>query len=151
VPVTFRIRRCIRNKASLRDTAAAWIRLLLILFRMLYPAIFAFCCIGVFSVSNAALDVMLAGLFGVAGVILRILDCSPAPLILTVVLEPLLEENFRRAMILSSGDGSVFFLRRISLGILLLTLVLALYFSKRKRTVTEQLAQPLVEGAVKLG
>ena len=65
-------------------------------------------------------------------------------------MEPLLEENLQRAIILSSGDGSVFFLRPISPGILLLTLVLAVYFSKRKRIVTEQLAQPLVEGAAKL-
>jgi len=71
-----------------------WIRLLLIPFRMLYPAILAFCCIGVFSVTNAAFDVMPAGIFGFAGVAFKMMNCSPAPLILALVLEPLLEEIF---------------------------------------------------------
>src|SRR5580698_4735261 len=75
-----------------------WIRLLTIPFRLLYPAILAFCCIGVFSVNNTTFDVKLAGLFSIIGVLFRIVGCSPAPLILALVFEPLLKENFRRAM-----------------------------------------------------
>jgi TctA family transporter len=58
--------------------------------------------------------------FGVIGYAFRKLDCEPAPLLLGLVLGPMLEENFRRAMVLSSGDWSVFVQRPISLGFLLL-------------------------------
>lgn len=119
-----------------------WIRLLRIPFRIMYPGILVFCCIGVFSVSNSAFDVALAGIFTIAGIAFKKLNCSPAPLVLALVLEPLLEENFRRAMILSTGDASVFFTRPISLGILILTLILAIYFSGRKRTLSKQFAMP---------
>lgn len=108
-----------------------WIRLLRMPFEALYPAILAFCCIGVFSVANQTFDVMLAALFAVAGVFFKIMGCSPAPLILALVLEPLLEENFRRAMIISGGDATVFVNHPISLAILMLTAALALTFSKR--------------------
>lgn len=109
-----------------------WIRLLKVPFRLLYPAILAFCCIGVFSVNNSAFDVTLAGLFGLVGVTFRSLGCSPAPLVLAVVLEPLLEENFRRAMIISGGHASIFLQRPVSLGILILTIALAVFFYQRR-------------------
>ncbi len=101
-----------------------WIRLLMIPYKLLYPAILVFCCFGVYSVSNSSFDVLLACLFGVIGVVFKKLDCSPAPLILALVLEPMLEENFRRAMLLST--------RPISLGILLLTVALAFFFFHRR-------------------
>jgi putative tricarboxylic transport membrane protein len=113
-----------------------WLRLLLIPFRLLYPAILAFCCIGVFSVNNASFDVTLAALFGLAGIIFKILDCNPAPLVLALVLEPLLEQNFRRAMIISDGDLTTIVTRPISLAILLLTAALTLLFVLRKRPIT---------------
>jgi putative tricarboxylic transport membrane protein len=112
-----------------------WLRLLLIPFRLLYPAILAFCCIGVFSVNNASFDVTLAALFGLAGIIFKVLDCNPAPLVLALVLEPLLEQNFRRAMIISDGDLSTIVTRPISLAILLLTAALTLLFVLRRRPV----------------
>jgi isopentenyl diphosphate isomerase/L-lactate dehydrogenase-like FMN-dependent dehydrogenase len=110
-----------------------WPRLLLIPFRFLYPAILAFCCIGVFSVNNATFDVLLAVLFGVLGVVFKALDCNPAPLVLALALEPLLEQNFRRAMILSDGDVSTIVTQPISLGILVLTAVLTVFFAMRKQ------------------
>jgi putative tricarboxylic transport membrane protein len=113
-----------------------WLRLLLIPFRLLYPAILAFCCIGVFSVNNASFDVTLAALFGLAGIVFKVLDCNPAPLVLALVLEPLLEQNFRRAMIISDGDLTTIVTRPISLAILLLTAALTLLFVLRKRPVT---------------
>ena len=95
-----------------------WVRALLIPFRLLYPAILAFCCIGVFSVNNEPFDVLLAALFGLVGVVFKVLDCHPAPLVLAVVLEPLLEQNFRRAMIISNGDATTILTHPISLAIL---------------------------------
>jgi TctA family transporter len=106
-----------------------WIRVLRIPFRTLYPGILAFCCIGTFSVMSQPFDVRLAALFGLVGVFFKAMNCSPAPLVLAVVLAPLLEENFRRAMIMSDGDASVFVTRPISLAILLLTVALAFMLS----------------------
>lgn len=112
-----------------------WIRLLRIPYRLLYPAILVFCCIGVYSVSNSAFDVVVAAIFGVVGMVFKKLDCSPAPLVLALVLAPMLEENFRRAMLISKGDPSVFVTHPISLGILVLTVFLAVFFLRRRHVV----------------
>jgi TctA family transporter len=119
-----------------------WIRLLGIPHRLLYPAILMFCCIGVYSVSNSAFDVVVAAIFGVVGVVFKMLDCSPAPLVLALVLAPMLEENFRRAMLISKGDPSVFVTHPVSLGILLLTVALAWFFLRR-RQAPDAVAIPL--------
>ncbi|HMH20037.1 MAG TPA: tripartite tricarboxylate transporter permease [Burkholderiales bacterium] len=92
-----------------------WIKLLMAPYRLLYPAILVFCCIGVYSISNSPFDVMQTAVFGVVGYIFVKLECEPAPLILGFILGPLMEENLRRAMLLSRGDPLVFFQRPISL------------------------------------
>src|SRR5215831_10000335 len=85
-----------------------WVSLLKVPYRMLYPAILVFCCIGVYSISNSPFDVMQTAAFGVVGYIFVKLECEPAPLILGFILGPLMEENLRRAMLLSRGDPLVF-------------------------------------------
>jgi TctA family transporter len=107
-----------------------WIRLLMIPYRFMYPAILAFCCIGVYSVNNAAFDVVLAAGVGAAGYFFKKLNCSPAPTILGLVLGPLLEENFRRSMQLSRGDPMVFFERPISLFLLVLSAILVIVLTR---------------------
>lgn len=97
-----------------------WVRLLSVPYRMLYPAILLFCCIGVFSVNNSLFDVFLAVGFGLLGYLFIKLRCEPAPLLLGFVLGPLMEENLRRAMLLSRGDATVFVTRPLSLTLLLL-------------------------------
>jgi putative tricarboxylic transport membrane protein len=111
-----------------------WVRLLRIPYRMLYPAILLFCCIGVYSVQNSTFDVLVTALFGIAGYFFHKLDCPVAPLTLGFVLGPMLEEHFRRAMILSRGDFAVFFTRPISatfLGLAALLLVLIAFSAFR--------------------
>jgi putative tricarboxylic transport membrane protein len=103
-----------------------WIKLLTVPYRMLYPSILLFCCIGVYSISNAPFDVMQTAIFGVVGYIFVKLECEPAPLILGFILGPLMEENLRRAMLLSRGDPIVFFTRPISLTMLLIATALLL-------------------------
>ena len=103
-----------------------WIRLLTISYRLLYPAILAFCCVGAYSEVSAPFTVFLAAGAGVAGYVFRLLGCSPAPLILGLVFGPMLEQNVRRSMQLSRGDPLVFVERPISLGILMLALVMVL-------------------------
>ena len=88
-----------------------WVKLLNVPYQFLYPAIVIFCCIGVYSISNMAMDVLIAAVFGFIGYLFIKLGCEPAPLLLGFVLGPMLEENFRRALLLSHGDPMVF-LRR---------------------------------------
>ena len=96
-----------------------WVRLLRVPYRLLYPAILLFCCIGVYSLSNAPFDVVLTAGFGVLGYLFIKLRCEPAPLMLGFILGPLMEENLRRALRLSRGDPTVFFTRPLSLAMLL--------------------------------
>jgi TctA family transporter len=97
-----------------------WVKLLQVPYRLLYPAILLFCCIGVYSINNDAIDVVIALCFGLLGYLFIKFDCEPAPLLLGFVLGPLMEENLRRAMVLSRGDPSVFVTRPLSLTLLLI-------------------------------
>lgn len=113
-----------------------WVRLLKVPYRLLYPAILLFCCVGVYSVNQSALEVAFTVGFGLLGYLFIKLDCEPAPLLLGFVLGPLMEENLRRAMLLARGDASVFFTRPLSLGLLVaaLLLVLILILPKVRQT-----------------
>ncbi|WP_439497479.1 tripartite tricarboxylate transporter permease [Bosea sp. (in: a-proteobacteria)] len=101
-----------------------WVKLLSAPYRILYPAILMFCCIGVYSLNSSWLDVVLAGGFGVLGYIFLKMRCEPAPLLLGFILGPMIEENLRRALLISKGDPAVFVQRPISLTFLLLALAL---------------------------
>ncbi len=114
-----------------------WVKLLSVQYRILYPAILLFCCIGVFSINNSNFDILLTVAYGVFGYICVKLECEPAPLILGFILGPMMEENLRRAMLLSRGDPVVFFTRPISavllgVAILLLLMMLAPAFKKTR-------------------
>jgi len=117
-----------------------WIRLLAVPYRILYPSILVFMAIGVFSLSNSPFDVLLMGIFGILGVVFIKLECEPAPLILGFVLGPMMEENLRRALVLSRGDPTVLFTKPISAGFLiaagiLLVVVLAPTIRKKREEV----------------
>src|SRR6476469_2159619 len=101
-----------------------WVKLLTTKYDYLFPAILIFCCIGVYSISNASMDVLLAALFGFIGYVFIKLETEPAPLLLGFVLGPMMEENLRRALLLSRGDPAVFFTRPISLTLLVISAVL---------------------------
>jgi TctA family transporter len=114
-----------------------WIKLLKVPYRLLYPAILLFCSIGVYSINNTHFDVSQTAAFGLLGVIFMKLECEPAPLLLGFVLGPMMEENLRRAMLLSRGDPTVFFTRPLSLVMLimaglLLLLIIAPAFRKTR-------------------
>ncbi|HEX2221516.1 MAG TPA: tripartite tricarboxylate transporter permease, partial [Candidatus Limnocylindria bacterium] len=91
-----------------------WVRMLTIPYRLLFPAIIAFACIGTFSIGLNPFQIYAIAFFGLLGYILVKLGCEPAPLLLGFVLGPLLEEHLRRAMIISRGDPSIFVTRPIS-------------------------------------
>jgi len=98
-----------------------WVRVLTIPYQLLYPAVLMFVCIGVYSINNNAFDVGVVVLFGIVGYVMRLLDLQPAPLLLGFVLGPLLEENLRRALLISRGDFLVFVERPISAGFVAVT------------------------------
>jgi putative tricarboxylic transport membrane protein len=101
-----------------------WVRLLRVPYRLLYPMILVFCCIGVYSLNNTPFDVVLTAMFGLVGYWLIKHDFEPAPMLLGFVLGPLMEENLRRAMLLARGDATVFFTRPISAGLMVLSILL---------------------------
>ena len=101
-----------------------WVKLLTIPYRHLYPAILVFCCIGVYSVNNTVFDIYLTAIFGILGYMFTKLQCEAPPLLLGFVLGPMMEENFRRALLLSRGDFTVFLTRPLSCGLLITALIL---------------------------
>jgi len=95
-----------------------WVKLLTIPYRHLYPAILVFCCIGVYSVNNTVFDIYLTAGFGILGYLFMKFKCEAPPLLLGFVLGPMMEENFRRALLLSRGDYTVFVTRPLSASLL---------------------------------
>ncbi|WP_018700359.1 tripartite tricarboxylate transporter permease [Amorphus coralli] len=105
-----------------------WVRILAIPYGILYPAILVFICVGVYSISNSAFDVLLAVFFGAVGYGMRLARFPTAPLLLGLVLGPLLEQNLRRSMMLSRGDPMIFVERPISAAILACSVLLVVLF-----------------------
>jgi putative tricarboxylic transport membrane protein len=119
-----------------------WIRLLTVPYRFLFPAIATFCCIGVYSVNNNTFDVYMVALFAVLGFAFYRLRCEPAPLLLGFILGPMMEENLRRALLLSRGDWNTFVQRPLSASLLvaaaLLLVVVTLPAVRSKRELAFQ-------------
>ncbi|MFT4011823.1 MAG: tripartite tricarboxylate transporter permease [Paracoccus sp. (in: a-proteobacteria)] len=92
-----------------------WVRLLRTPYRLLFPAIVLMCCIGVYSINSSAFDVVLTMVLGLFGYALLQFGCEPAPLVLGMLLGPMMEENFRRAMQLANGDPTTFVRHPVSL------------------------------------
>jgi TctA family transporter len=115
-----------------------WVQLLKLPYRMLFPAIVLFCCVGVYTLNNSVSDVILLAVFGIFGYVLFKFDFEPAPLLLGFILGPFIEENLRRALLLSGGDPTTFIERPVSLGflvtavVLLILLMLPAVYRKRK-------------------
>lgn len=95
-----------------------WVAILRIPYRVLYPAILVFISLGTYSVNNNTFDVFMVAFIGSIGYALAVLRFEVAPLLLGFVLGPLMEENLRRALLLSRGDLMTFVDRPISAGFL---------------------------------
>ena len=104
-----------------------WVRMLTIPYHILYPSVLMFICIGAYSSGYSILNVWMVFAFGVLGFIMRIFQFPGAPLLLGFVLGPLMEEHFRRAMVLSRGDFMTFFDRPISAAIMGLTAMVLIW------------------------
>ncbi len=102
-----------------------WVRLLKVPYRLMFPSIILFCCIGIYSINNAPIDVMMVAVFGLFGYFLIKFGLEPAPLLLGFVLGRLMEEKLRQALVISRGSMMTFIERPLS-GTLLLLAVLVL-------------------------
>ena len=118
-----------------------WVKLLQIPYSVLFPIIIAFCCIGVYSVNNSAFGIYQITIAALLGYVLIKLECELAPFLLGFILGPMIEENFRRAMLLSRGSIQTFIERPISMWVLILTaalLVWGLWSGLRQRSTVAQ-------------
>jgi TctA family transporter len=121
-----------------------WVKLLSIPYRLFYPAILIFCCIGVYTINYAVFDIFMLIVFGLMGYLLLRWKFEPAPLLLAFILGPLLEDNFRRALNISYGDFMIFVERPISATLLVITILLIGIMiapalrKKRRDTFTEE-------------
>jgi putative tricarboxylic transport membrane protein len=117
-----------------------WVSLLKVPYRLLFPAIMVFSCIGVYSTNNSTTELYLTALFGVLGFLWVKLECAAAPMLLGFVLGPMMEENLRRALLISRGDPMVFIERPISLGFIIATvLILIVMAAPAMRSRREQI------------
>ena len=91
-----------------------WVKMLQVPYRLLFPAAIFFICVGVYSTHNSLFDVALVAVFGVLGAVFMALDFPVSPIVLGFVLGPMLEENFRRTLVMTHGDLSIFIQRPIS-------------------------------------
>ncbi len=113
-----------------------WIKMIMVPYHRLFPAILMFCAIGVFSLNNAQFDVYLMALFGLFGYICAKLGAEPAPMLLGYIIGPMMEEYLRRALLLSHSDPTVFVTRPISavmLAMAAVALIVVLLPSLRKK------------------
>ena len=114
-----------------------WVKMIMVPYHRLYPAVLMFCAIGVFSLNNSEFDVWLMSLFGLFGYTCAKLDAEPAPMLLGFIIGPMMEEYLRRALLLSHSDPLVFIQRPISatmLGLAVAAMVVVMLPAlKRKR------------------
>ncbi|OZI41923.1 tripartite tricarboxylate transporter permease [Bordetella genomosp. 4] len=121
-----------------------WVKLLKVPYRILFPAILVFCTIGVYSLNYNTFDIFTTAVFGVIGYFWSKLKCEGAPLLLGLVLGPMMEENFRRALLLSRGDFFTFVERPLSASLLAAALILVVLVAlpsirkKRQETFVEE-------------
>ena len=114
-----------------------WIKMLTVPYRFLFPAIMVFCGLGLYTLNNNNFDIFIGAIFAAVGYVFYKLGCEPAPLLLGFILGPMMEENLRRALLLSRGDWTTFLTRPLSAGLLIastaMIIVVMLPSIKKKR------------------
>ena len=114
-----------------------WIKMLTVPYRFLFPAIMVFCGLGLYTLNNNNFDIFIGAIFAAVGYVFYKLGCEPAPLLLGFILGPMMEENLRRALLLSRGDWTTFLTRPLSAGLLIasaaMIIVVTLPSIKKKR------------------
>ncbi len=103
-----------------------WVKMLKIPEPLLYGGILVFATIGTYGISQSQVDLVLLYMMGIMGLFMRLYDFPTAPVIIGVILGPLAEQEFRRAMTISQGDMMIFLQKPLSLALLLLALAAVL-------------------------
>ena len=103
-----------------------WVQILRVPYMILYPLILLFCLIGAYSLNNNVGDVIIMGIFGVVGFLMKKFQFEPAPLVLALVLGPMLEDNLRQSLLISGGSFAPFFTRPLSAFFLIISLAILL-------------------------
>ena len=124
-----------------------WLSVFKIPYAVLFPSILFFCCIGTYSINNNLQDIYITAAFGLHGYVFMRLGLDAAPLMLGFILGPMLEENFRRALLLSRGDFSTFLTRPISgtmFGLIFLFIAwqIVAFFVKSRRACGDAARRP---------
>jgi putative tricarboxylic transport membrane protein len=104
-----------------------WVKLLKIPYYLMFPLIFLFCIIGIYSVNNNIMDIVVMAAFGAIGYMMRKFEYEPAPLVLAFVLGEKLEEAVRQTLIFSRGDFRIFFERPIGATLLAASAIMIIY------------------------
>ena len=121
--------------------AGVWVKLLAIPRPWLYGGILLFATLGAYTLNNNVVDLVILWIIGLLGFGMRVLDVPVAPCVVGLILGPLAEQQFRRALSISQGDPSVFFTHPISLALLVIAALLVLLplFMRRRRPRHEDL------------
>jgi putative tricarboxylic transport membrane protein len=117
-----------------------WVKILKVPYHFLFSLILLFCIIGSYVTNNNPYDIMIMVIFGLVGYAMKKLDYEAAPLVLALVLGPMMENAFRRSLVISEGDFGIFFRPPISASFLIAGLLIL--FSPvflRKRRLSEEL------------
>jgi len=130
-----------------------WVKMLAVPYRYLFPSAMFFIAVGVFSTKNNLFEIWEVLAFGIIGMVFMVLDFSVAPIMLGFVLGPMVEENFRRALLLSRGDMMIFLQRPISAtsvgisALLLLGVIWSAWRGRKRGNPDESIAEELMQSA----
>ena len=124
--------------------AGVWVKLLAIPRPWLYAGILVFASMGVYTLNNNIVDLVILWVIGILGFGMRVLDVPVAPCVVGLILGPLAEQQFRRALAISQGDASVFFTHPISLALLTIAVLLVIAPIVMRRRQRNAAADPSV-------
>jgi len=121
-----------------------WVRVLKVPYGILYPLIFLFCLIGVYSLNNNVIEIFIMVIFGIIGFLLRKVGFEAAPFLLALVLGPIMEVSLRQSLLISQGSFTIFFSRPASAVLMFLSLTCLVTsfiptFKTRKEKLVEQI------------
>lgn len=111
---------------------AVWVRIIRIPYVILFPLIILFCVVGVYSLNNNIIEILIMIIFGFVGYLMRKFEYDPAVLVLAMVLGPMMEDNFRLSLLIYQRGLFIFLARPISLTLLIIAAFLLIYPSLQK-------------------
>ena len=115
-------------------------KILLVPTGVLMPAVIALCVVGGYAINNSTFDLIIVGIFGVVGYLLLKIEIPQAPLLLSMILTPIAETNFRRALVISDGSYGIFFTSPISAFLLALAAFVIIRMALKEIRINKQVS-----------